>query len=784
MDMKVDHIIWTTTEYRMKYILDNPNFGLPQIVRVVTGYMHDEDDCLASGQILTLHGRKTIEKLNGRDAHGKEVNIPVNCPYKVKLLAVGNKRVFKSIRDICKCENLPEAIRNSGIMSTGSGTCYPSGTRLLVRKRLKSDIEQPIGLECEVASTGEPVHLPLDFASSFEEDLPDEVLTRRFFVWEVVKEYGLPIEVQFLPVTDRVSGYGPNLGTIRVEKVLSSDVVMATSVLDKVRYAMTFSADLPVTIQVAKGMMDHLTTYEETRLKEHQGVDLSKFENLTLTNPYAPVLFQNEVYDKLKTPVPRRKLRPPQRDSSLDANKLPQRKIPMPELRRSKTEDFIRIPTKFREIRELESFVREKLNLKPPSTKPKLKREKAIITNVEYSPIRTSPRRSPVPRRTAMTPSPRKEVRLHGLEKRPSSSRSGSGSIGACSIDYNSNGSACNEPHQRIIQYMDAASLNDVAIEPSRRSSSDSGVCLPAGKRRSPHRHKHRRYMTDQSDKASEWSLPVNLHARAEAPSIRKNSPTTGSINVLWGTGEPFHEQNQKIDENNNVEEEQETKRRANSLNIPECIVDDASNDSRDHFLETSFSSCSDNSSKIDAEIHTSPSEMRIQASMAEIRGLNEEGVVNVLSLLKLSEFSQLFRENQINGELLINLDVADFVSELKLSFLQARKLYKYIHGWRPCDLKEKEETTSRRSSLNPRDWTDDDVVLHMNSINLSDFAAFCKHNQINGELLLDILDNDTLQSLRIDHHVKISNLESKKLLNFVVKGWRPDGSTGKSSPV
>ena len=68
-----------------------------------------------------------------------------------------------------------------------------------------------------------------------------------------------------------------------------------------------------------------------------------------------------------------------------------------------------------------------------------------------------------------------------------------------------------------------------------------------------------------------------------------------------------------------------------------------------------------------------------------------------------------------------------------------------------------------------------------MMTINLTEFGYFCSKNQVNGDLLLDILDNETLESIKNKHDVKMTNLEAKKILNFVVKGWRPDNSPKKS---
>ena len=60
--MEHQNLHWNDTEYKLKFVLDNPNLQLPQIVKVERGYMVDEDNNLASGQILTLHGKKMALK--------------------------------------------------------------------------------------------------------------------------------------------------------------------------------------------------------------------------------------------------------------------------------------------------------------------------------------------------------------------------------------------------------------------------------------------------------------------------------------------------------------------------------------------------------------------------------------------------------------------------------------------------------------------------------------------------------------------------------------------------
>ena len=768
MDMKADHIVWSSNEFKLKFILDNPNFGLPQIVRVVQGYMVDEDDSLASGQVLTLHGQKRIEKLNGRDNHGKEVSIPINCKYKVKLISAGARKFFNDVKEVCACEKLPASIMTQEALSSGTDSYYPKRSLLRPISRLKSDDGDIIGLQCSVDTTSELIHLPISFSGSFEEAM--EPSGKRYFLWEVVKEFGLPVEVQFLPVTDRSCGYGPQLGSLYIDKVATSEVVMATSVLDDVRYAMTFSADIPVTIQVAKGMLDNLATYDETRKKSHLNVDLKKFDYFINADPYNTAVFQNEIYDDLATPVAPRRVRispyhqtqPEQNTLSLPRqNKRGQTKPALKQTNReihsepnSLPGTLTRVPSKLKDIKELETYVRDKLSLKKSKTKSKSAKD---LTSSKSSSDTMTSQNSTISSYRSCT------------EFNPDQNLS--------PLEIHTNGSNYSRvPLGNITDCMDTRTLEQTMVEqPCSRSSSDSGVFL-SRKRSVSHKDSAQNTQGRKKyDKFVAWDLPPD----EEPCSLERSPSVSSSLNFLWGIMDA-------PDTNNN-----EMKKVISTKSSYKAeIISDQSKDTistcspPDQFMEMSYSSRSETSSQNEAEFSSSPLESRQLKSMSEVRSLTEDGVAKVLSSLKMIEYIDIFKENQINGELLITLDVADFITELKLSIFQAKKLIKYIRGWRPSAVDTESDKTSRRNSLNPRDWTEDDVMIHMNSINLPDFALFCKHNQVNGELLLDILDTDTLQSLRIDHHVKISNLESKKLLNFVVKGWRPDSSPKKTAPT
>ena len=284
--------------------------------------------------------------------------------------------------------------------------------------------------------------------------------------------------------------------------------------------------------------------------------------------------------------------------------------------------------------------------------------------------------------------------------------------------------------------------------------SSDSGISSVRLRRSSRSRTRSRLTpetpSSNMSDSAyenmSEWSLPKESK---ESPIMRKKLNTTkkDSNNYLWSTEIKSKDIDTDIGEKDN-----------NRIEYTKQNID--RNDNLENF---------------------SPLTVKQRQSREEIKSLNEAAVGVLLDWLQLSEFKDTFQQNQINGKLLLELEIYDFVNDIKLSLFQARKIMKYINGWRPESHTNQPTHLSRRNSLNPRDWSVNDVLLHMTTINLTEFGHFCSKNQVNGDLLLDILDNETLESIKNKHDVKMTNLEAKKILNFVVKGWRPDNSPKKS---
>ena len=719
---EVDGLTWKKTEYKLKFVIDNPNFALPQVVRVIQGYMVDEDDALASGQILILHGKKQVVRVLGKDESKKDINIPLNCPYEVKILSLSQRIPYSCINDICVMEKLPSLLKINEDIVTPDGILLTANTIIEVKKKVLSDLDEIIGLLCHSEGDTKTFMLPSSMKGSFTESISNDALTKKYLLSEVIKEYGLPVEVQFFPVSNKDCSYGPHLGILTLQEKNLHSAVYATSVIDGVRYAMTFSAELPVTIQVSSG------AHEMRAYASRNRINLTKFDYID-TDPYSLVTIKNEVYDELSTPRPLSR-----RQNSTNSIK-----------------SYKSCPAQI--TSQTHKTVQDSSIKRSKGTELSKDFEKLVKSKFGFNKLRRSMSKLRDKNAAKQTVSPRSNSIDFDMRSTSMTSEDGSSSTGDYSVDVTSTGSGSTSgSFQHIIECMDTLSMNHrLSRTPStkrhsRKSSSDSGICLRAKRKQQNSQVNSNIQDRCDADTISQWSIksPV-LHAKS-----------VPSAAYLWSTDGDDQNNNKKIAKNSDVDD----------INCEKHFI-----------LKTAHEMTKS------LENPSSLTTVRV-ASMEEIRGLSEEGVTLILETLKLSDFKETFRKNQINGELLLCLDQDELVSELKLSLFQAKKLISYVRGWRPQCNNPQSSEPSRRISLNPKNWSENDVYTHLKTINLADLGDFLHLNQVNGELLLNILDKETLLSLQIDHAIKMTSLESKKLLNFVVNGWRPDSLQKKTMSV
>eukprot|EP00112_Aurelia_sp_Birch-Aquarium-sp1_P006758 Seg1739.8 transcript_id=Seg1739.8/GoldUCD/mRNA.D3Y31 product="hypothetical protein" protein_id=Seg1739.8/GoldUCD/D3Y31 len=157
-----------------------------------------------------------------------------------------------------------------------------------------------------------------------------------------------------------------------------------------------------------------------------------------------------------------------------------------------------------------------------------------------------------------------------------------------------------------------------------------------------------------------------------------------------------------------------------------------------------------------------------------------KESISDVLQVIALNKYEEEMTTNQIDLDLLLDLAEEDLMSEIGMTRFEARKLLLYVQNrWRPDGYAVTGTVVGAKEEagqvVEAEKWTCEVVSVKMaEEIKLTDFARFCIENQINGKLLINILDKNMLQSIREDYGVSLSKIAEAKLNGFVFKGWRP----------
>ncbi|XP_057311459.1 uncharacterized protein LOC130649227 [Hydractinia symbiolongicarpus] len=151
--------------------------------------------------------------------------------------------------------------------------------------------------------------------------------------------------------------------------------------------------------------------------------------------------------------------------------------------------------------------------------------------------------------------------------------------------------------------------------------------------------------------------------------------------------------------------------------------------------------------------------------SITEIEAFSMDQVQCLLTELKLSKYVSIFKTEMINGKLLARLDEEnDMVATLGMTRFEARKLHKYIRGWR---LKKEDVTDTKKCEAET--WSSNNVSSELYEINLVKLASFCAEYDIDGALLIDLINHNYIKSLA-EHDVCLNSIENKRLCSYIKK--------------
>ena len=133
----------------------------------------------------------------------------------------------------------------------------------------------------------ELILLSLDTVMDFTTYRPLGPQKEVFFIKELADSSRFPLKVMPLSRNEDNPSSQPISREIEFRQITTAEVVLATSKMDGVTYAITFPRNLPVTVQVARGMLNNDVNYSNICRISHEEIDLEVVEKLLQADPYA-----------------------------------------------------------------------------------------------------------------------------------------------------------------------------------------------------------------------------------------------------------------------------------------------------------------------------------------------------------------------------------------------------------------------------------------------------------------------------------------------------------------
>ena len=145
--------------------------------------------------------------------------------------------------------------------------------------------------------------------------------------------------------------------------------------------------------------------------------------------------------------------------------------------------------------------------------------------------------------------------------------------------------------------------------------------------------------------------------------------------------------------------------------------------------------------------------------SLTEVKMLELSGVIKLLQKLNLSRHKSIFKDHIVTGTLLIDSSEETFI-EMGTTKFEARKLYKYIRGWRP---KEGFSFSDNNGCL--ENFSVDNIFIMLQRINLPTLATFCKENLVDGLFLRDLVESGYIPKvLKEEYSINLMDIEFIRL--------------------
>lgn len=152
------------------------------------------------------------------------------------------------------------------------------------------------------------------------------------------------------------------------------------------------------------------------------------------------------------------------------------------------------------------------------------------------------------------------------------------------------------------------------------------------------------------------------------------------------------------------------------------------------------------------------------ETSRLKTSSLGVSEVSNMLRTLSLRDKIDKFQNLGIDGHTLANLTESDFI-DLTLTQFQARKLYKFVNGWRPL-------VDENNINNSPAEYSVNNVSKLVSEMNIQTLSNFVTTQHIDGHLMRELVKDDILSTFGCDHGIMLRRSEIINLKKAFLEGY------------
>ena len=750
---------WSECGESFEDILTNPRVNLPQLIKLSSSVISGTGVSLPAGQLVLVQEKRTVTKLIATDENGNDLCLPTQCPYNVKLkLAPGNEKYFDSILDVAKADPLPKFVEVTHV--TGLET-------VSVGDRLKVVIVEKSGSAPSFihfrSSSGKHIKIDVNQNISFRlavNDTSDKLLSDL-----AAKSLELPLIIEFEHNSD-VPRTHTDLGIINITKGFTENIVLASAEVNSVEYVFVFPLNAQFKFQVNSKLKLAKDEHYRELCMSFSNIDTAEVMNfLNILDPRVKESIHIVEYNKLlklfdhnieePDEIPEKPL---VNNTSLNTSLNTGTEITV-------SNDLHQDTLQQELIKKDQKELERKAKLDKENQKAELKKQRKEKKEKEKEEKKK--------KKQAIRSSSAKELVIEKVDEEmyivPEAHEVHSAKkihpkscvIVSDTEDTDSHSQWTIQLKKKINIFRDRTKSTGQRQKKQKLFRKDGIICQSA---QEPYtclnedsEFSESLYEKLPGDMAYE-SLDLLKHTqRSLAPSAVsvENSSDSGFDEIdqakikAWRDSmvppplpgnHPIHNRTPAVNED-----------------LYEVAVD---------------SSCT----LVDKNIgsHTAWKQFYsiVEQSSKEISTWNMQDVSNCLQDLKLGKFTSVFNDSMVDGQLLLDLDES-VLRDLGLNLFEARKLRKFIFGWRPDIIRPKNYPDLKGfSSDDPSEWSEIDVMNHLKVIEIHDFAEFCYANQVNGDLLKDICVDDSIMSSILTS--KDKKIKMVKIKNYVIDKWRP----------